>query len=149
MDTLVKTVALILLSLAITGCTMPRIAAFRDPLTPQEHINLGVSYEQKGELDAALKEYKTAERKAPIAYLYKGNVYFQQNDFDSAEKAYRKAIKKTGSPEAHNNLAWLYYTNDVKLDEAERLAERAVELSPASAGFKDTLDKIRKKRGTD
>lgn len=128
LDALVKTVALILLSLAITGCTMPRIAAFRDPLTPQEHINLGVSYEQKGELDAALKEYKTAERKAPIAYLYKGNVYFQQNDFDSAEKAYRKAIKKTGSPEAHNNLAWLYYTNDVKLDEAERLAERAVGL---------------------
>ncbi len=34
LDAFVKTVGLILLGLAITGCTMPRIAAFRDPLTP-------------------------------------------------------------------------------------------------------------------
>jgi tetratricopeptide (TPR) repeat protein len=135
-----------LLFIAATACAVPRAAPFRDPLTPEEHINLGVSYEKRGELDAALKEYRTAAQKAPIAYLYEGNVYFRQNAFDDAEGSYEKAIKETNSPEAYNNLAWLYYTRGVKLDEAEQLAARAVELSPASEGFRDTLDRIREKR---
>ncbi len=30
---------------ALTGCRSPRIQVFNDPLSPQEHITLGVSYE--------------------------------------------------------------------------------------------------------
>jgi len=145
LDAFAKAVGLILLVLATAACAMPRTVSMRDPLTPEEHINLGVSYERKGELDAALKEYKHAARKTPIAYLYVGNVYFQRGAFNDAEKSYRKAIRKTGSPEAYNNLAWLYYTNGVRLGEAEQLALKAVELAPESEGFRDTLDKIREK----
>jgi tetratricopeptide (TPR) repeat protein len=78
-----------------------------------------------------------------LAYLYMGNVYFQKKAFAEAEKSYRKAIDKTGSAEAYNNLAWLYYTGGSRLDEAERLAMKAVELSPGSATYADTLEKIR------
>ena len=130
------------------SCTLPRIAVLHDPLTPEEHINLGVSYEKKGELDAALEQYKAASKELPVAYLYMGNVYFQKGDADHAEKAYENAIRKTGDARAYNNLAWLYYTRGERLEEAEKLAQKAVELSPDANDFQDTLEKIIEKRSS-
>lgn len=147
LDAFYNTICLTIITILLSSCSLPRIIVFHDPLTPEEHINLGVSYENKGELDAALKEYETASKKSQIAYLYMGNIYFQKNDFVNAEKYYRKAIKKTDDPRAYNNLAWIYYTMDTELQEAEKLARKAVELSPDSVDFKDTLDRIIEKRG--
>jgi Tfp pilus assembly protein PilF len=91
-----------------SGCSLPRIIVLEDPLTPEEHLHLGVAYEKRGELDPAIKEYKLASKKLPLAYLYLGNVYFQKNELDEAEKHYRKTIKKDPqNADAHNNLAWL------------------------------------------
>ncbi|MBI5050897.1 MAG: tetratricopeptide repeat protein [Nitrospirae bacterium] len=127
------------------ACSLPKIIILDDPLTPEEHINLGGTYEKKGEIDNALKEYKLASKNIPLAYLYMGNIYFQKNDFDEAESAYRKAIKKDPqNADAHNNLAWLYYTKKENLNEAEALALKAIELNPAKKDlYQDTLDKIR------
>ncbi len=129
----------------LSGCAMPKIVILDDPLSPEEHINLGVAYEKKGEIDNALKEYRLASKKLPLAYLYMGNIYFQKNDFDEAESAYKKAIKKDSqNADAHNNLAWLYYTKKENLKEAEELALKAIELNPAKKDlYQDTLDKIR------
>jgi len=132
--------------LCLASCSLPRILVLNDPLTPREHINLGVSYEHSGELDAALKEYETASRELPVAYLYMGNVLFQKKDFERARAAYQDAIEKTDDPRAYNNLAWLYYTKGTNLDEAERLAKKAVELAPGEEEFKDTLRMIAEKR---
>lgn len=125
---------------------MPRIIILNDPLSPEEHINLGLSYEQKGEFDAALKEYKVASKDLAIAYLYIGNLYFQKGEFEEAEKNYKKAIKKTSDPRAMNNLAWLYYTLNKELGEAEKLAESAVRMNPDNRDFLDTLNKIKERR---
>jgi tetratricopeptide (TPR) repeat protein len=137
----------LLFFLAFTyGCSLPGLVIPRDPLTPEEHLNLGVAYEKQGELDEALREYKVASRELPLAYLYMGNCFFQKNDLKLAEKNYRKAIEKTADPRAYNNLAWLYYSSDQKLDQAEALAGKAVELSPESKEFLDTLKKVVGKR---
>ena len=127
------------------GCVMPKIIILDDPLSPEEHITLGVVYEKKGEIDHALKEYKLASKKLPLAYLYMGNVYFQKNEFDEAESAYKTAIKKNPDhSDAYNNLAWLYYTKKENLTEAEELALKAIELNPSKKElYQDTLDKIR------
>jgi len=129
----------------VYGCSFPRIVILKDPLTPEEHINLGVAYEKKGELDNAIKEYELAAKKLPLAYFYLGNVYFQKNEWDEAEKYYRKALKKDPrNSDAHNNLAWLYYLARKNLEEAEKLALEAIELNPSKEHtYRDTLEKIR------
>lgn len=131
--------------LFIGACAMPRIIVLDDPLSPEEHINLGVTYERKGELDNALKEYKVASGKLPVAYLYIGNIYFQKNELEEAEFYYKKAIQEDPlNADAHNNLAWLYFIMGENLDEAERLAIKAIELNPAKkAIYFDTLEKIK------
>jgi tetratricopeptide (TPR) repeat protein len=146
LDSCGKAFGLIFLLALLYSCSLPRIAVLHDPLTPQEHLNLGLSYEKNREVDAALKEYGAASSELPIAYLYIGNAQFQKNEFEKAENSYRKAIDKTQSPHAFNNLAWLYYTTNRNLEQAERLAKKAVELSPGVLEFGDTLIKIQEKR---
>lgn len=139
---------ILLISLVpLTCCSLPRLYILTDPLTPEEHLNLGVSYEQKGELDNALKEYRLASPKLPRAFLYLGNVYFLKKEWDEAEKNYQEAIKRDPqNADAYNNLAWLYYSKGEKLKEAEGLILKALELSPEKAGvYQDTLEKIREK----
>jgi tetratricopeptide (TPR) repeat protein len=134
--------------LSSAGCSSYRIIVLKDPLTPEEHLNLGVAYEQKGELDHAIKEYQLASKKLPIAYLYLGNVHFQKDEFPKAEAYYKKVIKKEpNNADAHNNLAWLYYTRRENLAEGERLALKAIELNPAKEEiYRDTLEKIKELR---
>ncbi|MBI3592061.1 MAG: tetratricopeptide repeat protein [Nitrospirae bacterium] len=130
--------------LLLTGCSLPRIIVLDDPLSPEEHINLGVAYERKGETDNAVEEYKKASKNLPLAYLYLGNIHMQMNKLDEAEAYYKKAVRKDpGLADAYNNLAWLYYTKKEKLEEAESLALKALELNPSSERYLDTLNKIR------
>ncbi len=139
---------LCILSLFLCSCSLPRIIVLDDPLTPEEHLNLGVSYEKQGELDGALKEYGLAAKRLPLAYVYMGNVYLAKGDRASAEKYYLRALERDPqNADACNNLAWLYYLEGKNLEEAERRARRALELNPAKAPiYRDTLEKIRDKR---
>jgi tetratricopeptide (TPR) repeat protein len=127
------------------GCSLPRVTILKDPLSPEEHLNLGVAYEKKSELDQAITEYRLAAKKLPLAYLYLGNAYFQKKEWVEAERCYKKAIDKNPkNADAHNNLAWLYYVRHVNLDLAESLALKAIELDPSKENiYKDTLEKIR------
>jgi tetratricopeptide (TPR) repeat protein len=145
LDTCRKAIGLTLVALLLSSCSLPRISILKDPLTPEEHISLGQSYENNGEYAPAIEQYETAAKALPIAYIYIGNLYFQKGEYEKAEEAYEKAIKGSGDPRAYNNLAWLYYTIDRKMKKAEELAEKAVSLSPESEDYKDTLNRIRQK----
>ena len=136
---------LVLGSLLFAGCSLPRIIVLEDPLSPEEHLNLGVAYEKKSEWESAIKEYEAASKKLPLAYTYLGNVYFQKNEFQVAEEYYRKAINKDPeNADAYNNLAWLYFTKKEQLEEAEQLVLKAMELNPSKKDiYQDTLDQIK------
>ena len=127
-------------------CSLPRIVVLDDPLTSEEHLNLGVAYEKKGEFESAIKEYELAAEELPIANLYLGNAHFHKEDFDKAEKYYKLTIEKDPEKaDAYNNLAWLYYKKQENLDQAESLALKAMDLNPSKNHiYRDTLEKIRK-----
>jgi len=140
--------ATVLLAL-LCGCSLPRIIVLGDPLSPEEHLKLGTAYESKGEYDLAAREYKTASRSLPLAHLFLGNVFFLQRNHSAAEEEYRRAITALPeNPRPYNNLAWLYYTQGIKLEEAETLARRAVALAPSGEDgpYRDTLEHILKAR---
>ena len=113
-DRFLHVLCLIFLSVCFSACSLPRIVVLDDPLGPEEHLNLGVTYEKNGELDNALEEYKKAI----------------ENEPDSAD--------------AYNNLAWLYCTEKTNLDEAEALVLKALQLNPSKQDiYNDTLERIR------
>lgn len=131
--------------LLFSSCTLPRVIVLEDPLSPKEHINLGVAYEKKGDLDRAIKEYNLAAKKLPLAYLYLGTAYFKKNEIDKAEKYFKKSTSKTpDNADSYNNLAWLYYVKRKNIIEAESLVLKAIELNPSKKDiYNDTLKKIR------
>lgn len=146
MNRLFPPLLLALCSLLIfSGCSLPRLIILKDPLTPEEHVNLGVAYEKQGDFNNAIKEYRLAAKKSPQAYLYLGNAYFQKKDWKRAEEYYQKGIQKEpDNADLYNNLAWLYYTRKENLDQAEKLAQKAIGLNPAKEEiYRDTLEKIR------
>lgn len=128
----------------ISSCAFPRIIIVDDPLSPEEHINLGLVYERKGEIEHAMREYELAAKKLPVAYLYIANIQLQKGIYDEAEENYRYVIRKLpDNADAYNNLAWLLYLRKESLEEAEELALKALRLKPDDENYKDTLNKIR------
>ncbi len=133
---------------------MPKIVILQDPLTPEEHLQLGLSYEKKGLLQEAIEHYKEASKRDARGFLFLGNIYLKTNDYDKAEENYKKALKKDSKlADAYNNLAWLYYLKGEKLDMAEELVKRAIQIehdNPEKVKqYEDTLKKIKERLKTE
>lgn len=132
------------LCLAVSACTLPRIIELKDPLSAEEHNDLGVAYEQKGRLDLAEKEYKTSRDKRTdwaIPHFNMGNLYVRMGEIRKAEDSYRKALVLNGSnPDILNNLAYLLYQKG-NIEEAKKLINRALAVSRKKE-FQDTHDRI-------
>jgi tetratricopeptide (TPR) repeat protein len=129
--------------LTAASCAIPRIIVLHDPLSPEEHINLGLTYEKRGETEEAIEEYKKAAKDLPTAYLYLGNIYYEKGEYSVAERYYRKVIENNPDlADAYNNLAWMFYCSGTNLKEAEELSQKALELDPSNANYKDTFKAI-------
>ncbi|MEO7868635.1 MAG: tetratricopeptide repeat protein [Candidatus Eisenbacteria bacterium] len=130
--------SLALISVAfLGGCA--HLVVLHDALSPNEHNDLGVVYESRGELDLAAKEYRRALRldsHNARARVNLGNIEAAGADWKSAEKHYRLALRDSStSYDAMNNLAIALVRQHKRLDEALALAERA----SASGGQRDTV----------
>ena len=133
-----------------SGCMSLHRSGGADPLSAAERINLGVTYEQDGKPDLALREYERAARggMAATAWVYQANLHADQGDAKRAERAYRKALEiDPDHTMALNNLAWLLLEADRNLDEAEALVRRALTLNPEPrAPYEHTLQAVRERR---
>ncbi len=113
MLTKVKLLPLLIVLSVSFSCAVPRVVILKDPLTAEEHVDLGYIYERQGKLDLAEEEYKRAvkkNRRLWQAYFNLGNVYAQRWEFERAEEAYRKALELSPqNPDILNNLAYVLY----------------------------------------
>lgn len=144
---------LIIIFLILAGCSgLPRIVILNDPLSAEDHLTLGISYEAKGMLDQAVLEYEAAlskERSYSKAMIGLGNIYYRKGVYEKAERYYVDALKiDKDNPYASNNLAWIFISKGVRLVEAERLAVKAVEKDPKNkAYYLETLALVYYKMG--
>jgi len=136
-----RVLPLLIVLLLAGGCSrVPRIIVLEDPLTAAEHVELGVAYERKGELDLAQREYERALRKdgkLHRARVNLGNVFLAKKEYGKARKEYLVALKRRpGDAEATNNLSWAAIFSGEGIDEALARMELVVS---KPAGRKPTL----------
>lgn len=96
------------LVLFLSSCSS--IIILRDPLTPEEHVNLGYLYERQGKMELAEREYKKAigkDRKNWLAHYNLGNIYARRGDWDRAEGFYERALRINRDADLLNNLAYV------------------------------------------
>lgn len=125
--------------LFLYGCSLPRIIILNDPLSAEEHNNLGRIYESQGKFDLAARQYRSAlkqDSKSLPSLLLLGDLSFRTKNYLEAESAYKKAI--TLQPEngdIYNNLCWVYLEQNVGIDKAEDLIKKAVLLTPEHRAY--------------
>lgn len=106
---------------------------------------------ERNQTAEAIQQYRKIVEKKPSAsvYVLLGMLEEAGNNFAEAEKNYRKSLEiAPDSPIAANNLAWLIAENtNGNLDEALTLAQTAVNQSPKTPEFFDTLGWVYYKKG--
>ena len=122
---------LLLVLLLAGGCSrIPKIIVLEDPLTAAEHVDLGVAYERKGELDLAQREYERAlqkDRKFFRARLNLGNIFLAKKEYGKAREEYLRALElRPGDAEATNNLSWAAIFSGKGIDDALARMESVV-----------------------
>jgi len=141
-----KILPLILIFL-IAACAMPKIPqiiVIDDPLTAQQHNDLGVAYEEKGDYPLAEKEYEKAIKKNHewvIPYLNLGHLYYRQDKIDQAERALREGLRVKGDhPDLLNNLAWVLMEKG-QIKDARTLIDKAIAIEDKEE-YQDTRREI-------
>ncbi len=135
---------LILLCMRTASCYVPKIIIMDDPLSAEQHNDLGVIYEKKGDRELARKEYASAINKKSdwmMSYFNMGNLYYQSGDYSKAEAYYTKALKRSpDNPDVMNNLANALLMQG-RGDEAMSLPEKAIMIAPKEE-YRETRRKI-------
>jgi Tfp pilus assembly protein PilF len=129
--------------------------ATRHAKSPVEHYLLARAYWAAGDLQAALQEVNKAlqaDQKFAAAISLSGDVLAAQGDYRGAMAEYLRAMTLApDSADVLNSYAWMVtdtilHPRPSELLNAEKMAERAVELSP-HADYLDTLGWVEFKLG--
>ncbi len=140
------------LLLVFSGCSLPRIIVLHDPLTANEHDDLGRSYEAEGKDSLAQEQYREALKKdskhLPTLLLL-GDLSYRMKNYDDAAWAYSKALAlDSRNADVRNNLAWVYIQTGKNLDKAKELITEALDLNPVHRPYYlDTLGVVLLKTG--
>jgi tetratricopeptide (TPR) repeat protein len=128
--------------------------AFRlNPNNDNVHVNLGLALDNKGDLEAAIREYREALRLNPnndIAHYNLGLALDDKGDLEGAIGEYREALRlNPGNENAHNNLGSALYKKG-NVDAAIAQYREGLRLNPENdsahynlgiaLGTKGTLD---------
>jgi tetratricopeptide (TPR) repeat protein len=141
---------------ALSGQYDLAIAEFRktisaDPKSLEDRLRLGEAYELKGDYEGAIAAYKEAEGlspKDPVLIMSLASALAKAGHTNEARAHYQRVIDSYPNyPFALNSLAYLLSETGGDLDEALKLAQRAIETTPGQPSFMDTMGCIYLKKG--
>src|SRR5262245_23101295 len=92
----------------MSACAHAPAAAPPDPLSADEHLDLGRALAVAGDVEGARRELgiaATAEPRDPRPLRHLGDAFLRASRPDEAERAYRSSLERAETPEAENNLA--------------------------------------------
>lgn len=90
-------------------------------------------------LDQADKLSSEKDDKVAVEFM-RGAMYERQKKFELAEKEFRKVLEMDPTnSEALNYLGYMFADEGVRLDEAQNLIKRAVDIQPNNGAFLDSL----------
>jgi Flp pilus assembly protein TadD len=125
-----------------------------DPDSPAAgdlQLRLGETFRRKGDLDSAIHSLARANEILPGNATVIGTLALAldaSGNRADAQRAYRATIDiDPRNATAMNNLAFLLAEGGTDLDEALRLATRAMAIAPDSTDFTDTAGWVQLKRG--
>ena len=136
--------------LVLLGCAATQSP--RDPLTADEHNDLGVAYFEQGETRRAANEFERAVALRPTwarALVNLGDARLALGEVPGAIDAYQRAVALTpDDPGAANNLAWALLQDPTRWVEAEPIIDGALARHPEPRGYYlDTLGALRLRKG--
>jgi tetratricopeptide (TPR) repeat protein len=129
--------------LALAGCALLPPAP-PDPLSAEEHNELGVAYYRRGEYEAAAREFRAATSRRPgftRALVNLGDAQLALGAVEAAIDAYEHArATSPDDPGVANNLAWALLHHERRWPEAEPVIRDALSHDPVPRGYYlDTL----------
>lgn len=128
-----------------------RKVAKLEPENPASYYLLGLAYFD-------MKKYRLAEENMKKSVAIKGDVdemrfhlgvlYDQWGKFDKAIPEFEQVLKlNPGHHQTYNYLAYSFAERGIRLDEAETLVAKALELDPGNGSYMDSLGWIYFKKG--
>jgi tetratricopeptide (TPR) repeat protein len=100
----------------------------------------GKRYADEGKaLDAAEKLSETPQEKKAVHFA-RGAMYEHLKKYEAAETEFRKCLEiEPDDPQTLNYLGYMFAEAGMKLDEAAKLVNRALELDPQNGAYLDSL----------
>lgn len=120
------------------------------------HYFKGIGYYNKKEYNSAVKSINRAIDMQPedneklLGQMYStlGDVYNTLKQYTLSDSSYEKALKlEPNNASVLNNYSYYLSLRNVKLDEAEKMSKRSLELQPEMATYLDTYGWILFKEG--
>lgn len=116
-----------------------RVAAQLDPMNIVSRLHLANLYEGQDDLEGAVRMYEEIALAHPQdvrPLLSIGSMYARAAKIVQAEQGFQRAIQLDPQhPVAYYELARLYMLAGMKMDAAETLAEKVVELAPIAGNY--------------
>jgi tetratricopeptide (TPR) repeat protein len=114
----------------------------KDPHSTTLYIRMAEAYRLKGDLKSSVATLERAQKAMPdelMPTLVLASTLESTSQVRAVEQ-YRRALEmRPDDPDVLNNLAYLIVETNGNLDEALRLAQRAVQKVPDQANFADTM----------